>query len=88
MIQTTILTPGRRGLIANLRSVDTFCNQTLLIAMCRSAADDIERLVEMLGEAEARHRIELQGAADNRFYDQRDAYFEGLADGKFFHRWR
>lgn len=39
----------------------------------------------MLNEYEdhlASLKAEIDGAALNRFYDQRDGYFEGLADGK------
>lgn len=59
------LTAGRLGFIANLRSVDTFCGQTLLVAMCRSAADDIERLAECLNDAErVMAAVENQNASE------------------------
>ena len=39
---------------------------------------EIERLRDHVAALSA----ELDGAASNRFYDQRDAYFEGVKDGR------
>jgi hypothetical protein len=47
-------------------------------------AHEVEALtaaIAALDEVDAL-KIDLEGASHNRFYDQRDAYFEGLSDGK------
>lgn len=65
------------ALVEQLRSLGACapgCNGRCAICpdeVARQAADEIERL-----------RAELNGAAHNRFYDQRDGYFEGVEDGK------
>lgn len=65
-------TPARLALIETLRATDTSWRVDTVVAMARAAADDIERLCEMLEEAEEAHRIDMKGAEHNRFYDQRD----------------
>jgi len=47
-------------------------------AVCAVAANEIEHLRAQVASL----KIELEGAAHNRFYDQRDAYFEGREDGR------
>lgn len=42
------------------------------------ALGEIKRLRDEIASL----RADVDGAAHNRFYDQRDAYFEGLKDGK------
>ncbi len=45
----------------------------------------ISEVLRILNEYEdclASLKAEVDGAAHNRFYDQRDGYFEGLRDGK------
>ena len=46
------LTPSRLAFIAQLRAADVSFDQPLLVALARSAADDIERLCDALIEAE------------------------------------
>ena len=46
--------------------IDLWCRHSNAVL---EAANEIERL-----------RVELEGAAHNRFFDQRDAYFEGKRD--------
>lgn len=46
------LTPSRIAFIEQLRAVDTSWDPWLVVALARSAADDIERLAESLMDAE------------------------------------
>lgn len=39
-----------------------------------------ERIQQAINEATDHLKVELDGERHNRFYDQRDAYFEGLKD--------
>jgi hypothetical protein len=69
---------ARERFVARLRAADCSWDQSILIALARSAANEIERLIEIINSQKA----EINGLNDNRFYDQRDGYFEGLADGQ------
>lgn len=62
--------PGR-NLVARLRRAEPEELWTGSDGLMTEAADAIERL-----------QAELDGALHNRFFDQRDAYFDGVEDGK------
>jgi hypothetical protein len=75
---TGLATPSRLALIERLKAADTSWDQSLLVVLARTAAGEIERLMEIadsLGK-------DLEGAIHNRFYDQADAYFEGRKDAE------
>ena len=46
--------------------------------LMQDAADLIDQLREEIADLKA----QVEGASHNRFYDQRDGYYEGLRDGK------
>lgn len=69
---------ARQAFIARLRAADCSWDQAVLVVLAHTAANEIERLTEMAAELQT----QLQGAIDNSFYDQRDAYFEGKEEGR------
>lgn len=71
-------TTPRQAFIASLRAADCSWDKAVLVALAHTAANEIERLTEMAGDLQA----QLQGAIDNSFYDQRDAYFDGKEEGR------
>jgi hypothetical protein len=71
-------TADRLAFIERLRAADCSWDQTILVALAHTSANEIERLSEIVGSL----RADLEGAAHNRFYDQRDAYFDGVDDGR------
>ena len=63
--------PDLTDIVTMLRKVDANHEPSEANDLMTAAANEIERL-----------RADLDGAAHNRFFDQRDAYFEGLKDAK------
>lgn len=69
---------NRDAFVAQLRSADCSWNKTTLVALLHAAASEIEHMCGVVVSLQA----DLEGAIDNQFFDKRDAYFEGVNDGK------